>query len=220
MSETRDSITDVWGERTPHLHGMWPVRVDERTMEEPERWVQSACVLCSNGCALDIGVRDGKIVGVRGREVDHVNHGRLGPKGLHGWIANQSTDRLKRLLIRRNDQLEEAGWDEAMDLIVSRTSETIEQYTSGAIGIYNTGQLFLEEYYTLSIIAHAGLGTNNLDGNTRLCTATAAQALRETFGSDGQPASYTDIDETACLLLCGHNMAVTQTVLWARVLDR
>jgi ferredoxin-nitrate reductase len=220
MRETHDSIANVWGERTPHLHRMWPVRVDERTLEEPERWVQSACILCSNGCALDIGVRDGRIVGVRGREVDRVNHGRLGPKGLHGWVANHSPERLTRPLARRDGQLQEVSWDEAMDLIVRRTKEVRDQYTSGAIGIYNTGQLFLEEYYTLSVIAHAGLGTNNMDGNTRLCTATASQALRETFGSDGQPASYTDFDETDCLLLCGHNMAATQTVLWARVLDR
>src|ERR687886_134304 len=108
MGETRDSIADVWGERTPHVHNMWSVRADERTLEGPERWVQSACVLCSNGCALDIGVRDGRIVGVRGREVDRVNHGRLGPKGLHGWAANHAGDRLTRPLIRRNGSLQEA----------------------------------------------------------------------------------------------------------------
>lgn len=39
---------------------------------------------CSNGCALDIGVKDGKVVGVRGRATDRVNKGRLGPKGLNG----------------------------------------------------------------------------------------------------------------------------------------
>jgi ferredoxin-nitrate reductase len=33
---------------------------------------------------MDIGVRDGKVVGVRGRVSDRVNKGRLGPKGLHG----------------------------------------------------------------------------------------------------------------------------------------
>lgn len=58
------------------------------------------------------------------------------------------------------------------------------------------------------------------DGNTRLCTATAAASMRESFGSDGQPGSYTDIDYTDCLFLVGHNMAHTQTVLWARILDR
>src|SRR5690554_3064046 len=70
------------------------------------------------------------------------------------------------------------------------------------------------------MIAHAGVQTDHLDGNTRLCTATAAVALRETFGSDGQPGCYADIDVTDCLLLCGHNVSNTQTVLWMRILDR
>src|SRR5215210_6597369 len=145
MRETHDSIRDIWGERTPHLHGMWPVRVDERTTEEPEHWVQSDCVLCSNGCALDIGVRDGKIVGVRGRAIDRVNHGRLGPKGLHGWIANNSPDRLTTPLVRRDGELREATWDEAMGLIVEHSKRLKEQYGGGTIGFYNTGQMFLEE---------------------------------------------------------------------------
>lgn len=220
MKETRDSITDIWGERTPHADGEWPARVDERTLEKPDKWIQSCCVLCSNGCALDIGVKDGKMVGVRGRRVDRVNLGRLGPKGLHGWVANESAARLTRPLVRRDGKLRETTWEQAMKLIVRKTKEIQKKYTSGALGIYNTGQLFLEEYYTLSIIAHAGLGTNNMDGNTRLCTATAAQALKESFGSDGQPSSYSDLDEADCFLLAGHNMAATQTVLWSRILDR
>ncbi len=121
MHQTRDSIADVWGDRTPH-YGDWPVRVDERTLEEPEQWVQSTCVLCSNGCGMDIGVKDGRIVGVRGRAVDIVNRGRIvGSKGLHGWEANNSSDRLTRPLIRRNAKLKEATWDNAMNLIVQRS---------------------------------------------------------------------------------------------------
>ena len=56
MTQTRESISDIWGPRTPQA-GTWPARGDERTLEEPERWVQSACVLCSTGCGIDIGVK-------------------------------------------------------------------------------------------------------------------------------------------------------------------
>jgi anaerobic selenocysteine-containing dehydrogenase len=87
-------------------------------------------------------------------------------------------------------------------------------------GFYTSGQLFLEEYYTLAVIGKAGLGTPHMDGNTRLCTATCAAALKESFGCDGQPGSYTDIDHTDAIFLYGHNMPETQTVLWARILDR
>jgi anaerobic selenocysteine-containing dehydrogenase len=219
MHETRDSIADIWGERTPYF-GEWSVRVDERTIAEPDQWVQSACVLCSNGCGMDIGVKDGLIVGVRGRAVDRINHGRLGPKGLHGWIANDSQERLNKPLIRRNGRLEEASWDEAMSLIVQRSQEICDRYTSGAIGFYTSGQLFLEEYYTLGVIGKGGLGTPHMDGNTRLCTATSAAALKSTFGSDGQPGSYTDLDTTDAILHVGHNIASQQTVLWMRILDR
>ena len=40
-----------------------------------------------------------------------------------------------------------------------------------------------------------------MDGNTRLCTATAAAALKESFACDGQPGSYTDIDHADVMLM-------------------
>ena len=58
MPESRNSVQDIWGERTPFRgQGKWPERVDYRVPEEPEQWIQSACVLCSNGCGIDIGVK-------------------------------------------------------------------------------------------------------------------------------------------------------------------
>jgi anaerobic selenocysteine-containing dehydrogenase len=66
---------------------------DGLSEDDVDRWVQSATVLHSNGDGLDIAVKDGRIVGVRGRAEDRVNHGRLGPKDLFGWQANNSPDR-------------------------------------------------------------------------------------------------------------------------------
>jgi anaerobic selenocysteine-containing dehydrogenase len=69
--------------------------------------------------------------------------------------------------------------------VVDRSRELLDERGPGSVGFYTTGQLFLEEYYTLGVVARAGIGTNHLDGNTRLCTATADEALKETFGCDG-----------------------------------
>jgi predicted molibdopterin-dependent oxidoreductase YjgC len=131
------------------------------------------CVLCSTGCGLDIGVAGNEIVGVRGRATDRVNHGRLGPKGLHAWQANASRDRLTRPLLRRNGRLE-GGPVERRDDRRSATapSRDLQQFGPGSHAFYNSGQLFLEEYYTLAVVAEAGVGTAHVDGNTRLCTAT------------------------------------------------
>ncbi|MFI7121114.1 molybdopterin oxidoreductase family protein [Amycolatopsis sp. NPDC049868] len=221
-----ERIAEVWGERTPFPRGAaWPRRADIHleagvTESDVDRWVRSACVLCSNGCACDIAVKDGRMVGVRGRETDLVNHGRMGPKGLYGSWQWSGKDRLTRPLIRRDGELVESGWDAAMDLIVRRSTELLDEAGPLSHGFYTSGQLFLEEYYTLGVIGKAGLGTPHMDGNTRLCTATSAAAMKESFGSDGQPGTYADIDHCDALFLFGHNMAETQTVLWSRALDR
>jgi anaerobic selenocysteine-containing dehydrogenase len=108
-----DRIADPWGERTPFARGeRWPVRVDLQLEDgvaerDVERWVPSASILHSNGDGQDIAVKDGRIVGVRGRADDRVNHGRLGPKDLFGWQANGSPDRLTTPLIRRDGELVE-----------------------------------------------------------------------------------------------------------------
>ena len=220
-----DRISDIWGARTPHARGAdWPVRVDQHLgdglAEADVDWVQSACVLCSNGCGMDIAVHEGRVVGVRGRADDRVNHGRLGPKGLYGWQANNSTDRLTEPLVRRNGTLEPVGWDEAMDLVVEHSRQVLSEQGPLGMAFYNSGQLFLEDYYTLSLVVRGGIGTPHLDGNTRLCTATSDFALKETFGTDGNPGSLADFDECDTLFAIGHNIAETHTVLWMRILDR
>ena len=222
-----DRITDPWGDRTPYGPGeAWPARVDQHladgvTEDDVERWVQSASILHSNGDALDIAVRGGRIVGVRGREVDRVNHGRLDAKDLFGWQANHSPDRLTRPLVREGGTLVETDWDTAMGRIVQRSRELLDGPGGwGRFGFYTSGQLFLEEYYALGVIGKAGIGTPHMDGNTRLCTATAAEALKQSFGTDGQPGSYTDVDHCDAIALYGHNVASTQSVLWMRMLDR
>jgi anaerobic selenocysteine-containing dehydrogenase len=221
-----DRIADPWAARTRYRGSTWPERVDswleEGVSEDAvDRWVQSASVLHSNGDALDIGVKDGRIVGVRGRADDRVNRGRLDPKDLYGWQANHSPDRLTVPMVRDGDRLVESTWDEAMGRVVERSRQLLDGPGGwGRFGFYTSGQQFLEEYYTLAVIGKGGLGTPHMDGNTRLCTATAAAALKASFGTDGQPGSYTDVDRCDAIALWGHNVAETQTVLWMRMLDR
>ena len=219
VTTARGRIAEPWGARTPYGRGNhWPQRVDMYLADglsenAVDHWVPSASVLHSNGDGLDIAVKDGRIAGVRGRVNDRVKHGRVDPKDLFGWQANALADRLTTPLIRRNDELVETDWNTAMEHIVARSRELLDRFSPSAFGFYTSGQLFLEEYYTLGLIARGAIGTNHVDGNTRLCTATAAEALTESFGCDGQPGSYTDVDHADVIALFGHNVAETQTVL-------
>ena len=170
MSETRDSIADIWGARTPY-RGEWPVRVDVRTTEEPDRWVQSCCVLCSNGCGMDIGVKDGRIVGVRGR---------AGRPGQPGAARAQGAPRLGGQPQPRpahhaadppRGKLVEATWDEAMGLIVERSQRDPSRSSRPtAIGIYTTGPDLHRG------LLHAGRRSARRGSGRRTWTATPGSA--------------------------------------------
>lgn len=85
-------ITEPWGSRTPYGAGEnWPVRLDSHLADGPgtvvDRRVPTASNLHSNGDAMELAVRDGRLVGVRGIAGDRVNRGRLDVKDLYGWKA-------------------------------------------------------------------------------------------------------------------------------------
>lgn len=46
-----------------------------------------------------------------------------------------------------------------MSLIVEKAKEIQRRLTNHGIGFYTSGQLFLEDYYTLAVVGKAGLNT-------------------------------------------------------------
>src|SRR5215217_7806958 len=91
-----DRIAEPWGTRTPYGPGEeWPVRVDRFleegiSEEDVDRWAQTASLHHSDGDGLDLAIKDGRIVGVRGRALDRVSRGRVDPKDLFVWQAYNS----------------------------------------------------------------------------------------------------------------------------------
>jgi anaerobic selenocysteine-containing dehydrogenase len=124
-------------------------------------------------------------------------------------------------MIRRTkgSALERVSWEVAMTFFMEKFNQAWAQGHEN-LACYNSGQLTLEEFYTLAKLWRGGLQSSNIDGRTRLCTATSATGLMSNFGADGPVASYADVDVDEADLLClyGHNVAEAQTVLWERML--
>ena len=150
MDVTGDRIGDPWGARTPYEPGTaWAARTDTHlaegvTEDMVERWVPAASLLHSNGDAMDVAVRDGRMVGVRGRAVDRVNRGRLGPKDLYGWQAGASPDRLTRPLVREGGRLVECDWEHAMGQVVASTKELLDERGDMILAEGGAGLVFLQ----------------------------------------------------------------------------
>ena len=86
-----------------------------------------------------------------------------------------------------------------------------------SVGIYNTGQWTIEEYYSMGKLGKGAIGTSTMDSNTRLCMAAAVYGYMSTFGSDGPPGCYDDIENTDCFFLIGTNPAEMHPQVWRRI---
>ena len=186
--------------------------------ETPQEWVYSTCGYCSVGCGLYIGVKDGRAVAVEGNPAYPVNHGRLCIKGLYEWKVLHHPERAAVPMIRRNGQLATGTWDEALALMVTKLKENLQAYGPESVGIYHSGQLLLEEYYALGKLAKGVVGTPNFDSNTRLCMASTVEGYIRSFGADGPPGCYDDLDQAKLIFIFGSNPAEMHPQLWQRII--
>lgn len=132
---------------------------------------KAICTYCGVGCSIDMYVKDNKWVFSYGTEDNwekQVNKGMLCVKGRFGLDFLNREDRLKTPLIRKNGQLEEASWEEALDLVASKFSSIKKESGPGAIGFFSSARASNEENYAFMKFARAVVGTNSVDHCARL----------------------------------------------------
>ncbi len=182
-----------------------------------DSWVRTTCGYCSVGCGMLIGVKDGKAVAARGNPGHPVNRGKLCPKGLSEHHMLTAPGRATTPLLRKDGVLTPVSWDEAITTMVTRICSIQARHGRGALGVVGTGQLLTEETYTLGKLVQLGFGTSNNDGNTTLCMASAVSGYKLSFGSDGPPGSYEDLETADVILLIGANIADNHPILCERL---
>jgi assimilatory nitrate reductase catalytic subunit len=184
-----------------------------------DRWVRTTCGYCSVGCGMSIGVKDGRAVAVRGNPDHPVNRGVLCPKGLSEHETLAAPGRARYPLLKAGGRLTRVTWDTALRGMAARFRDVQEKYGAGALGVISTGQLVTEEFYALGKLVQLGFGTSNYDGNTTLCMSTAVAGYKRSFGSDGPPGAYEDLERADLILLVGANIADNHPILCRRLQD-
>src|SRR5262245_5794125 len=179
----------------------------------PDHWVPTTCGYCSVGCGIEIGVKDGKAVASRPFASHPVNRGKLCPKGLSEHYIIDAENRAKYPMLRKNGKVVRVSWDEALSVMAKQFRAVQNAYGPESLGVLSTGQLVTEEFYTLGKLVQLGLGTNNYDGNTTLCMASAVSGYKISFGSDGPPGAYEDMQHADVVLLIGANIADNHPIL-------
>ena len=179
-------------------------------------WDKAPCRFCGTGCHVQVGVRNKKVVAIAGDEQAEVNKGLLCVKGYHVGLALYGEDRLTQPLLRNQDgKLEPISWDRALEIVAERALAN-----PAGFAIYGSGQWTIPEGYAANKIIKAGLASNQIDPNARLCMASAVTGFLSTYGVDEPAGCYDDLDRSDVLIMWGNNPAEMHPVLFSRVIDR
>jgi len=184
----------------------------------PTEEVKTICPYCGVGCSIYLGVRDNKIVSVRGDPEGPTNKGTLCVKGRWGYDFISHPERLTTPLIRIasvprgaghdgkvHEIFREASWDEALGLVVKRLLELKQACGSDSIAALSSAKCTNEDNYVMQKFVRAVLGTNNVDHCARLCHASTVVGGIAAFGQGAMSNSYSDFEKTELFFVIGSN---------------
>ena len=184
--------------------------------------VRTTCPYCGVGCGLVAKVTGDRLVAVEGDRLHRVNRGATCRKPLHLPDAVHSRDRATTPLMRasREERWQPVTWRRVIPDLAKRLRSIVDEHGPDALMFYISGQLLTEDYYVVNKLVKGFVGTNNVDSNSRLCMSSAVAGYKATFGSDGPPGCYADIDQADCMLLLGTNTAGCHPIVWSRIRRR
>jgi len=195
-----------------------PIRIADKQVVE---WKYTTCGYCSTGCSINVGLdKDGNAVATQGVATADVNRGKLCIKGIFEHELFNAPGRGDKPLMRQRpyeDDFQETDWDTALDHMGSEIQRIQNTYGKDSFAIISTGQLLTEEFYSLGKLARGCIGSNNYDGNTTLCMASAVSGYKRSFGSDGPPGCYDDFEHTECLIAWGSNLPEQHPIIYWRL---
>ena len=138
-------------------------------------FTDSVCNGCARGCNIEIGVRNNEILRLNPRRNDDVNsvwmcdHGRL-----NTWKNVNAENRIKSPMIRKDGQLVEVGWDEA----IAKAASELKSFHKGEIAVLGSAFATNEDNYVFSKFAKEVLGTKNIDFARHVVGADDAVLIR------------------------------------------
>ncbi len=186
----------------------------------PIKWHKSVCRFCGTGCGVMLGVRNDRLVALRGDPKHPTTRGLVCAKSLFLPKIVHAKDRLTTPMIRKDGKLVPASWEEAMTLVAEKFAGAIRKHGPNSVAYYGSGQAMSEESYLANRLFKGGIGTNNVEGNPRLCMASAVGGYVTSYGKDEPMGSYDDIEHAKVFFLLGSNTAECHPVIYDQILAR
>ena len=140
--------------------------------------VKTTCPFCGTGCQFNLIVKNGKVQGVEPCD-GYVNQNALCIKGRFHTDMIHSDERLTTPLIRKNGELVECSWDEAIGYVGNKLRDIKMEFGPDSIAGLSSARCTNEDNFVFQKMMRAAIGTNNVDHCARTCLLYTSDAADE-----------------------------------------
>ena len=172
------------------------------------------CPFCEACCGLEVRMRDGKVIAIRGDDADVFSHGYICPKGVALKDLHEDPDRLRMPLVKRDGRFVETSWDEAYAEIERRLPPIVAAHGKDAVGV-SLGNPMAHKIglalYGVRLLK--ALGTRNVFTASTLDQMPKQLSNGLMFGS-WLTLAVPDIERCDYLLVLGANPVASNGSLW------
>jgi NADH-quinone oxidoreductase subunit G len=177
--------------------------------------IPTVCNHCGVGCNTVMGTRTGEIKRIMPRQNEAVNEIWLCDKGRFGHHFNGSEQRLTTPLVRKNGELVETTWGEALNLVAEKLNNIKSTVGADALGGIVGARLSNEDLYLFQKLFRQVIGTQNIDHRVGL-SAMLEDDTAYTVGV-GSGTDLGRVGEDTAILVLGSDLDHEAPVLYLRV---
>jgi len=177
---------------------------DEVFTGTPDREALTVCGFCGVGCSLSMGVFSDRVVEVNPADKKDTSNGAtLCVRGHFAHDFLNVSRRLTRPMIRRDDQMVPASWDEALDAVAERLLDIQKENGPASVAFLGSSKCTNEENFLFQKIARVLLKTNNIDNGGYLSGRTALTPVLERIDRGERLKPLSALEQAGAIMVIG-----------------
>ncbi|HUU02533.1 MAG TPA: molybdopterin-dependent oxidoreductase [Myxococcota bacterium] len=175
--------------------------------------VSSACGFCSLACPLDLHAAADGLLWATSPEGSGPGEGDLCVKGRFGTGLVQVGERIRKPMIRKDGQLVECGWDEALCEAARLLSGCSKKHGPQSLAVLAAARMTFEDSYLVGKLAKDALGTDLIGSFNQVMHGGPRRDLDGILGHTSSTCFVEDIDDADLVVLLGADPDMNHPVL-------
>ena len=170
--------------------------------------VPGVCGYCGCGCRIGVEISEEHVVGVVPDRESSEGGATLCVRGHFGYDYLDHPDRLVSPLVRKDGELTEVDWSEALAAAADKLGQG-----RGLAGVIAGAQSPLEAHYLLARLARQALGSPHIDNTASMAMGPAGNLLAARLGRKWATRPLAQIEQASAIVVVGADLTHTAPVV-------